>query len=177
MLEASRTLGASPWRLIVDVLLPGAFPSILASLRGSAALAWQAFREILWDRYFTAAPRPRTPSEQLSRADEAPVSAIRVIVNNVLTSLDAEFEQLYEGTGRQSIAPERLLRASLLQAFYSCARSASFGIRDLLGHFTPTECANYLGNAGYASINQQSRGQGVPGSTRSHELAGIRQIS
>ena len=34
-------------------------------------------------------------------------------------SLDAEFERLYEGTGRQSIAPERLLRASLLQAFYS----------------------------------------------------------
>ena len=34
-------------------------------------------------------------------------------------SLDAAFETLYEGTGRQSIAPERLLRASLLQAFYS----------------------------------------------------------
>ena len=41
------------------------------------------------------------------------------IVNDVLVSLDAEFERLYEGTGRQSIAPERLLRASLLQAFYS----------------------------------------------------------
>ena len=37
----------------------------------------------------------------------------------MLASLDAEFERLYEGTGRQSIAPERLLRASLLQAFYS----------------------------------------------------------
>jgi IS5 family transposase len=37
----------------------------------------------------------------------------------VLVSLDAEFERLYEDTGRQSIAPERLLRASLLQAFYS----------------------------------------------------------
>jgi hypothetical protein len=30
-----------------------------------------------------------------------------------------EPETLYESTGRQSIAPERLLRASLLQAFYS----------------------------------------------------------
>ena len=29
------------------------------------------------------------------------------------------FEALYEGIGRQSVAPERLLRASLLQAFYS----------------------------------------------------------
>lgn len=42
LLEASRTLGASPLRLSVDVLLPGAFPSILAGLRVSAALAWQS---------------------------------------------------------------------------------------------------------------------------------------
>ena len=48
-----------------------------------------------------------------------PLRTIRSIVDDVLVSLDAEFERLYEGTGRQSIAPERLLRASLLQAFYS----------------------------------------------------------
>ena len=48
-----------------------------------------------------------------------PLRTIRGLVNDVLASLDAEFERLYEGTGRQSIAPERLLRASLLQAFYS----------------------------------------------------------
>ena len=48
-----------------------------------------------------------------------PLRTIKGIVDDVLVSLDAEFERLYEGTGRQSIAPERLLRASLLQAFYS----------------------------------------------------------
>ncbi len=48
-----------------------------------------------------------------------PLRVIKGIVDDVLVSLDAEFERLYEGTGRQSIAPERLLRASLLQAFYS----------------------------------------------------------
>src|SRR5262245_60747358 len=48
-----------------------------------------------------------------------PLRVIKVIVDDVLHSLDAEFEKLYEGVGRQSIAPERLLRASLLQAFYS----------------------------------------------------------
>jgi transposase len=48
-----------------------------------------------------------------------PLRTIREIVNEVLVSLDAALEALYEGTGRQSIAPERLLRASLLQAFYS----------------------------------------------------------
>lgn len=48
-----------------------------------------------------------------------PLRLIKAIVDDVLLSLDAEFDRLYEGTGRQSIAPERLLRASLLQAFYS----------------------------------------------------------
>ncbi len=48
-----------------------------------------------------------------------PLRVIKAIVDDVLGSLDAEFSKLYEGTGRQSIAPERLLRASLLQAFYS----------------------------------------------------------
>ena len=40
-------------------------------------------------------------------------------MNEVLASLDAEFAKLYEATGRESIPPEWLLRASLLQAFYS----------------------------------------------------------
>jgi transposase len=48
-----------------------------------------------------------------------PLRVIKALADDVLVSLDAEFERLYEGTGRQSIAPERLLRASLLQAFYS----------------------------------------------------------
>lgn len=42
LLEASRVHGAGPWRLMADVLLPGALPSILAGLRVSAALAWQS---------------------------------------------------------------------------------------------------------------------------------------
>jgi len=48
-----------------------------------------------------------------------PLRVIRGIVNDALADLDAEFARLYEGRGRASIAPERLLRASLLQAFYS----------------------------------------------------------
>ena len=48
-----------------------------------------------------------------------PLRVIKAIVDDVLAALDGDFERLYEGTGRQSIAPERLLRASLLQAFYS----------------------------------------------------------
>jgi transposase len=44
---------------------------------------------------------------------------IKSIVDEVLLSLNGKLAKLYEGAGRQSIAPERLLRTSLLQAFYS----------------------------------------------------------
>lgn len=48
-----------------------------------------------------------------------PLRAIRTIVNEGLASLDAEFDKLYADIGRDSIPPERLLRAALLQAFFS----------------------------------------------------------
>jgi len=48
-----------------------------------------------------------------------PLRAIRVIVNEALTALEREFASLYARIGRPSIAPEKLLRAMLLQAFYS----------------------------------------------------------
>lgn len=50
---------------------------------------------------------------------EHPLRLIRRIVNDVLAALDTEFDHLYEPTGRDSIPPERLLRGSLLQMFYS----------------------------------------------------------
>ena len=48
-----------------------------------------------------------------------PLRKIRQIVNDALASLDADFARLYSVEGRPSIAPEKLLRASLLQAFFS----------------------------------------------------------
>jgi len=50
---------------------------------------------------------------------EHPLRAIRTIVNQALADMNAEFEAMYSRFGRPSIAPEKLLRASLLQAFYS----------------------------------------------------------
>ena len=55
-----------------------------------------------------------------ARVPEAhPLRSIRVIVNAALTDLDAAFEAMYAPIGRPSIPPEKLLRASLLQAFYT----------------------------------------------------------
>jgi transposase len=48
-----------------------------------------------------------------------PLRPIRRIVDEALTVLSPDFEQLYAKFGRPSIPPERLLRALLLQAFYS----------------------------------------------------------
>jgi transposase len=46
-----------------------------------------------------------------------PLRAIRELVNEALAALDGEFSELYTSFGRPSIAPEKLLRALLLQAF------------------------------------------------------------
>jgi transposase len=48
-----------------------------------------------------------------------PLRVIRQIANEALASLAADFSALYSNVGRPSIPPERLLRAMLLQAFYS----------------------------------------------------------
>ena len=48
-----------------------------------------------------------------------PLRAIRPLVNAALARLSPDFARLYAPTGRVSIAPEKLLRALLLQAFYS----------------------------------------------------------
>lgn len=62
--------------------------------------------------YSYISPEQRVPQEH-------PLRAIREIVDAVLKELSPEFARLYAANGRPSIAPEKLLRAMLLQAFYS----------------------------------------------------------
>ncbi|MBI3045660.1 MAG: transposase, partial [Betaproteobacteria bacterium] len=50
---------------------------------------------------------------------EHPLRAIREIVNVALKEMDTLFARMYSEFGRESIAPERLLRALILQALYS----------------------------------------------------------
>ena len=58
------------------------------------------------------APEDRVPADH-------PLRAIRKLVDEVLRAMSREFDPLYAETGRASIPPERLLRALLLQVFYS----------------------------------------------------------
>jgi len=48
-----------------------------------------------------------------------PLRKVRQVVNDALASLDADFDRLYSAEGRPSIAPERLMRASLVQILFS----------------------------------------------------------
>ena len=50
---------------------------------------------------------------------EHPLRAIRKTVDEILRSMNKEFDGMYAKSGRPSIPPERLLRGVLLQIFYS----------------------------------------------------------
>jgi transposase len=56
--------------------------------------------------------------EKRVRADH-PLRAIRTLVNEALATLEQDLSALYPPIGRPSVPPEKLLRATLLQAFYS----------------------------------------------------------
>jgi transposase len=57
-------------------------------------------------------PEERVPADH-------PLRAIRAMVDRALKGLSRSFNQLYADWGRPSIAPEKLLRALLLQVLYS----------------------------------------------------------
>src|SRR5260370_33548253 len=58
--------------------------------------------------YSYISPEQRVPQEH-------PLRAIREIVDAVLKEMSPEFARLYAANGRPSIAPDKLLRALLLQ--------------------------------------------------------------
>jgi transposase len=51
--------------------------------------------------------------------EDHPLRAIRAVADEALAALNRRFEGLYSTMGRPSIPPEMLLRATLLQAFFS----------------------------------------------------------
>jgi transposase len=57
-------------------------------------------------------PERRVPADH-------PLRAVRGMVDTILREMSGRFARLYSQVGRPSIAPERLLRALLLQIFYS----------------------------------------------------------
>ena len=64
------------------------------------------------DVFSYISPEQRVPQDH-------PLRALRNITDEALRELQPRFRKLYANTGRPSIAPEKLLRALLLQALYS----------------------------------------------------------
>lgn len=48
-----------------------------------------------------------------------PLRALRLLIDEALSSLDGLFDVIYSDVGKASVAPERLIRASLLQVLYT----------------------------------------------------------
>jgi transposase len=67
--------------------------------------------------------QPPTMFSYVSAEDRVPADhplrPIRALVDEILREMSREFDGLYAQVGRPSIPPERLLRAQLLQLFYS----------------------------------------------------------
>src|SRR5438093_9876554 len=64
------------------------------------------------DVFSYVSPEQRVPQDH-------PLRGLRVMTDEALRELQPRFHKLYAKTGRPSIAPEKLLRALLLQALYS----------------------------------------------------------
>jgi transposase len=58
-------------------------------------------------------------SPEMRVRKDHPLRAIRAMVDEILTQLSRRFDTMYARVGRPSIAPEKLLRAQLLQMLYS----------------------------------------------------------
>jgi transposase len=58
-----------------------------------------------------------SPEERIPK--DHPLRPVRAMADDALRELQCHFGKLYAKTGRPSIAPEKLLRALLLQVLYS----------------------------------------------------------
>ena len=61
-----------------------------------------------------------------------PLRAVRKLTDTVLRTLGPELDALYADSGRPSIAPEYILRALLLQVFYSVGADKAYDSKDFV---------------------------------------------
>jgi transposase len=64
------------------------------------------------DIFSYISPEQRVPKDH-------PLRPVRILVNDALKALSRDFDRMYSEIGRPSIAPEKLLRALLLQILYT----------------------------------------------------------
>ena len=82
-------------------------------------------------------PEQRVPQDH-------PLRAIRAIVDRSLAEMDTHFSTMYSTYGRPSIPPEFLLRALLLQVFYSVRSEHRSNLRCTVFAITTDSFSNFL---------------------------------
>jgi hypothetical protein len=108
-----------------------AWPGRRASRPASRKLHFEFFRLFFTEHFDcpseaicqTSRPPCAVSSLEARIPAQHPLRAMRRLTNAALAELDARFPALYEGIGRPSIPPERLLRASLCSFSSRSARS------------------------------------------------------
>ena len=82
-----------------------------------------------------------------------PLRAIRALTDETLATMDRDLAALYSGIGRPSIAPQMLLRAMLLQAFYSVRSERQLMERMEFDLSVPLVCRARRGRAGVGRLH------------------------
>ena len=86
-----------------------------------------------------------------------PLRAIRKLTDSALAALSDDFDELYSRVGRPGIAPEKLLRALLLQVFFSIRSERQF-----MEHFS-VDSMRILAWASVKSFRTKEEGGGDDG--------------
>jgi len=100
-----------------------------------------------------------------------PLRAVRTLVNEALGRLGGLFNLIYADTGRASIAPEKLLRAMLIQVFFSVRseRQLMEQVRyNLLYRWFIGLAIDDANNGGPGGRNTQANWKGKPRSNDTH---------
>ena len=106
--------------------------------------------------------------EQRIRPDH-PLRMIRTLVNRALADMSPEFDALYPPTGRDSIPPKRLLRALLLQAFFTSGGDKGFDTSDFVAELREINVTPHLAQ------NTSGRRSAIDGRTTRHTGYAISQ--
>ena len=103
-----------------------------------------------------------------------PLRTIREVANAALSELSRTFTALYTDFGRPSIAPEKLLRAMLLQAFYGIRSERQLMERLEFDLSVPLVCRSRRGRSGLGPLDVLQEPRPAAGGGDRREVPDIR---
>ena len=98
-------------------------------------------------------------SPEMRVRKDHPLRTIREMVDEVLSRLSERFDSMYSRIGRRSVAPEKLLRAQVLQSLYSVRSERMLMEQTGLQPAVPLVCRIEYGRCGLGrdGVHQEPR--------------------